>query len=213
MINHLSSFEYVYALWLATDGRMPMNLLLDPKFEDLFNLPKPSWDKVTVVDLLIELETKKLIQFHHGSCVLRLGMSEILNQLSTVNFDDRVNSYSYSLTAKGGELWEKVFKPNWEKAVLYSFSSEQFTDECLVRLESSSLQKICSTFDVALSDLKNPHGESAKITRVSPWFPLYWKQLPEGYIVDSIRESTLPDEFHRRIIAWHTSIETVLQLD
>jgi len=64
MINEFASLECIYLLWLATDGSVPLPLLLAPNFDSLFNLPKPGWSRVTLGNLLVKMRAARLIRFH-----------------------------------------------------------------------------------------------------------------------------------------------------
>jgi hypothetical protein len=210
MINEFASLECIYLLWLATDGSVPLPLLLAPNFDSLFNLPKPGWSRVTLGNLLVKMRAARLIRFHLNALSSLDESFDIFEAIHEVDFEDRLISPSYSLTAQGGELWEKIFKPRWSEALRHSFTYAESSNECLFRLESINLKHINSVFGWKSKERKNLCDSKVVISRATPWYPFYWKQLPCGYIVDSIPEALLPKQFFQQIPMWHTNIESLL---
>jgi hypothetical protein len=101
----------------------------------------------------------------------------------------------YFLTPKGGELWESVFKPNWD----WYFTRWSTGDSSVINCTSSniiekllSIQHLLSYHREKYSRYLVPDTEIWQT--LTPWQALYWKNLPTGYSISYQTELIEIDE-------------------
>lgn len=89
------------------------------------------------------------------------------------------------LTDSGGELWEDVFKPNWQ---MYMTTQEEIIEKESNIIGSENIiiavdkQRLISLIDRIENEFKH-FSLKNKIIEIKPFFPVYWKQLESGFQV------------------------------
>lgn len=207
----------ILLLWLATYAGIPLPLLIDSKFELLFNLPNPNWEKASIGLKLLEWSTLGLIEFRQQNQVVTLHEAEIYHHLSrSCKIPERTQATSYWLTENGGKLWEDVFSPKWDLAVLYELkpsddSKKSSCESLIIRMEASSRGLLDPFVQFASLDARTGGVSGAAVVDIIPWKLFDWKELPSGYVLEPVLESPLWWERVRRLPSWHTPVEMLLR--
>jgi hypothetical protein len=102
-----------------------------------------------------------------------------------------ISPLSYSLTSKGGELWEKIFKPHWHR---YIDSTEEYV---------SDTQKIVIIKSLCFSNVITEYNFPDSVIKLTKWHPLYWKELDSGYILYGLFQIEEPNMDLSKCIKWH----------
>lgn len=89
---------------------------------------------------------------------------------------------TYFLTKKGGELWESVSYPQWDKYIILRSGSGYQTLSCSNYNLAKKLLEIQHLLDQG-GYYYSPVIETIKWETFTPWYPTYWKTLPTGYKV------------------------------
>ncbi|MCG7984767.1 MAG: hypothetical protein JAY90_18695 [Candidatus Thiodiazotropha lotti] len=86
-----------------------------------------------------------------------------------------------SMTNRGGEQWESVFKPNWKNYTNIVCELLEEEPHVKVDLECGDRAIIRNMIlDIGEDVFIEPIGE---ILKIQPWHPVYWKTLSNGYSV------------------------------
>lgn len=206
----------ILLLWLATYAGVPLPLLIDGKFELLFNLPNPNWEKMSIGLKLLDWNELGLIEFRQQNQVVILHETDIYHQLSrSCKILERSQATFYWLTEKGGKLWEEVFSPKWDLAILYELSLRNNTSpsegqSMNIRMEASSRELLDPFVQFASLDGQIGSDSRTGVAEIIPWKLLYWKELPSGYALEPVLESPLWWKRVRRLPSWHTPVESLL---
>jgi hypothetical protein len=104
--------------------------------------------------------------------------------------DENGNELYYFLTQKGGELWESVFKPNWELYLTRrSRDSESSSRDIIHVIDCKNLiigRKLILVDSLLSLDEENsfrPIPNTEEVEIITPWQTLYWQTLPVGYSI------------------------------
>jgi hypothetical protein len=89
-------------------------------------------------------------------------------------------SLAYFLTKKGGELWESVSHPQWDKYISWLMGDENQILRCGNTNLAKKLLKIEHLLDAGGS-FYSPIITTIEWKVFTPWYPNYWKQLTCGY--------------------------------
>jgi hypothetical protein len=189
----------------VSEWRMPVAGIFSPSVGLLLN--KPHHEIPTELDLskrLVRLIDEGLLML---SCPEKKYHREIHHQeihLNEIELQSYVQSQKHraklepftkpihlQLTQKGGEIWEKKFKPNWEKY------HSVFMDENLFIIQAGSKDFL---FEILKSHQKqnliSEKGvERLYIQKLQPWRVNYWKILLLGYQT-YFNANTLEEETH-----------------
>lgn len=83
------------------------------------------------------------------------------------------NAMFLGLTTLGGSKWENALHPNWDAFVLC-----EETRGGALRIQAASRIALATLLTNASVELR-----TMRVRSVHPWRPLYWKFLPEGFVV------------------------------
>ena len=100
---------------------------------------------------------------------------------------------TYRLTSLGGEMWESLTSPQWDKFVHYSLQVLEDADaepeeHCRGHLVAATKETLENYINWTLrwgnNSCPDRYLESVtfgRVIKISSWKPLYWKTLPEGF--------------------------------
>jgi hypothetical protein len=143
--------------------------LISPGAAENLNREPLGIDRETLVNTLVYLCEAGLLILHDCS------ESEIKKCIS------ENEQIIVSITNKGGEKWESVFKPNWNNYTNVACQLLDAEPNVKVELECGNKAIIKNMLlDIGENLIIKPIGE---ISKIQPWRPVYWKTIPEGYSV------------------------------
>ena len=100
-----------------------------------------------------------------------------------------------SLTAAGGAIWERYYKPNWKDYIADEF---KLLENGKVEIKVGSISK--ATLARYLSPIAD---ENLQIMRIENWRATYWKSFAHGYVATfSIGEEIYDAEIAPRKPVW-----------
>ncbi len=134
----------------------------------IFNKPPHDLAQDELIEKLMSLQEAGYISVQSVD-----GVCWNLRRKQSTTFD--VLELFVLLTPKGGSLWEKVYKPDWQKFILVEVdSSSGKKEKCVLRsLNERRLKGI-------LEKIKKL-GEVGCLSSITSWNATYWKMFEEGY--------------------------------
>ncbi len=198
--------ERALIVWLAMFGSVPVGALLEPIFEELFNVPDPKWSAESLRRLLVDLELNGLVEFVRGKSLVELSEKALVESLVPSDISTRSQSLQYRLTMQGGIYWEKLFVPVWQDAILYELLMPAQDPALILQLESESDTEL-----IKLVELLNSRGvklslSEGRLENLSPWHPTYWKSLVKGVRFSTTNESWMQSAIFDYLPKWHRAI-------
>lgn len=102
------------------------------------------------------------------------------------------------LTKKGGELWEKNFKPNWNYYIGCSYDDKSYTEPVSIEITSINENLLIEVF-------KKLNKDKITIEMLDEWEICYWKTITDipifkySYTAESIEEKILIDDIWQNL--------------
>ena len=148
--------------------------LYSENFQEIFNRDSPGLNEVDAKSLLSDMYNNGYIEFFREQRKILLK-----DRINSAEIDSQ---WYFSLTEKGGELWESIYQPNWD---LYVGVDSEFPADG----SSSEIITIrTGTFEVLHNLLKElqimpGYKEISPQESLHTWKPTYWKALTHGFTV------------------------------
>lgn len=156
--------DYVY------DLEAKISTLASSDAASIFNRPYHGLNKTTLCLELIKQYRIGLIKFKNKS--------GIFFQKNPSIRDMEEKDFFVCLTEKGGMRWEQIFKPKWDKYFVINSTIENTSHE-EIEVEAGSKE----TLEFILGQIQDKIilGSLEDVSLVTPWKPVYWKVLDNGY--------------------------------
>ena len=143
-------------------------------FEGLFNRVSHGLDETGVKHLLMEMYNDGYIEFFRGQKKVQLK-----EKISAIEIDPQ---WFFSLTEKGGQLWENIYQPNWDLYI--GIDSELPTNDDAVEtitIRAGSLKALQDLLEKIRNE--STYEEISPLKPLTAWRPTYWKSLDRGCTV------------------------------
>lgn len=127
---------------------------------EIFNKPDLNLRMTSLKEQLVFLEDNGYISFSENQIIKSLTV-------------DQITDYTVlALTQKGGEVWERVFMPNWHRYV--SWSSTEDGQHEITSLNQARIEKIKNCLEYLAI-------ENIEFKPIKHWEVFYWKSFENAY--------------------------------
>lgn len=188
------SFRGLWLLETVVGLRCPLPLISpgEPGLRDQFLRPGHGLSDRELLDVLVELQEQKEIEFWHDGevCVLdREAIREATFPSSETRSTPISEWTNYGLTSAGARRWEQFAEPDWGRFSEWQEISPEDDDgsideETTFCFDAGSMAYVEEMLSAPWRLFSREIvAASVVIEKLSPWEPTYWKTLPEGYRV------------------------------
>ena len=168
--------------------KQPIRALTSDSLEEWFNRPHHGLDLTGVANTLRHLLTEGLIVLFPGNGEALHDDEEELRRLVEVGYRGPLfKTTYYGLTAAGGEAWEKVARPDWDRYIDSSFGTEPDAGEVICADPARAERYLFSPYQE-----HQPLPDCVRRDCLEPWPATYWKTLPAGHRIRFLYDSGRP---------------------
>jgi hypothetical protein len=209
----MTSSEY-WLLDSVVEQRHPLSLLAMENVDAILDRPSHGMERGALIEQLAQLFGAGVLIATNET---RGEFAPMPDEIAAV-FEGALDA-DYGLTAKGGQLWEEVSSPDWNRFVDGVFGESNEAGEFEGTNHERVGEFVCADLENLLRFIESlpfkgiaPHPPSLKWDELRPWQALYWKQLPSGHRARFLGVSTAPwpeeqiPEKFRDLGMWYTPL-------
>jgi hypothetical protein len=185
-----------WILETAFDVVIPLSMLVRPDLEQFSNKTGHGLGRRELAQLLERLLWEGKISIVGGGRPAALYSAVELEPL----FRDKGPKICYQLTPKGGDRWEALAQPEWDRYIQHGTYSAH--EEVPARYEFISESRALLERFVEVYFLWSGRGclpGSERWDVVTPWKPAFWKDRPSAWRFQALED---PDPVRRETPLW-----------
>lgn len=185
--------------WLLLDYldlyRSPLASLAGEHVDQLFNKPHHRLTVDALAERLERLLSEGFVSLEYRSRKYEPSLGRLRLILKKGRQPGEKVAF-IGLTKAGGEVWEKVFQPDWGKFHILE-ADATLADYVLEAASESYAKELFSFYSKAYS----PIDGSIRRCMLNPWRATYWKTLPDGYRISFTGEKKIGDKRNNSLLS------------